>query len=87
LLSNRLGFTKGGKTKYKIRGETGRCSQGLSGGKPSSKVVVAIQVDIKSKEQTLVRRVYLYILVWGAHGQVHGPCLYLFDNRTRLQIV
>jgi len=59
------------RQKHEISGETGCCSQGLSGGKPSSRVVVAIQVEIKSKEQTLVRRVYLYILIsLGAKGHL-----------------
>ena len=61
LLSNCFGFTKGGKTEHKIRGETGRCSQGLSDEKPKGKVVVAIQVEIKSKEQTWYSRsTYIY---------------------------
>ena len=44
------------RQKHEIRGETGRCSQGLSDEKPKGKVVVAIQVEIKSKEQTWYNR-------------------------------
>jgi len=44
-----------------IRGETGRCSQGLSDEKPKDRVVIAIQVEIKSKGQTWYSRsTYIY---------------------------
>ena len=48
------------RQKHEIRGETGELFTGSPRWKSSSKVVVAIQVEIKSGEQTWYTRLAIY---------------------------